>query len=236
MGTALIGADGVWSGVRAQVIGDGAPRVSGHVCYRGTLPMAEIPDHSYANAMALWVGEAMHLVQYPVRRGELMNNVAVIDSPKFRSGAAQFGDWGEVETLFATAMPRVRDMLEYMDRERNWILHDRDPLPNWTQGRITLLGDAAHPTLQNMAQGACMAIEDAVCLADRLAASDADVNAAFLAYQQDRYLRTARVQISARFVAHMVHLGGGARDVRNAVLGTRSAESTYELDWLYRGP
>jgi len=126
-GAALIGADGVWSGVRAQVIGDGAPRVSGHVCYRGTLPMAEIPDRSYANAMALWVSEAMHLVQYPMRRGELMNNVAVIDSPKFRSGVAAFGDWGEVETLFATAMPRVRDMLGYMDRERNWILHDRDP-------------------------------------------------------------------------------------------------------------
>jgi len=235
-GAALIGADGVWSGVRAQVIGDGAPRVSGHVCYRGTVPMAEIPDHSYANAMALWVGEAMHLVQYPVRRGELMNNVAVIDSPKFRSGAAQFGDWGEVETLFASAMPRVRDMLGYMDRERNWILHDRDPLPHWTRGRVTLLGDAAHPTLQNMAQGACMAIEDAVCLAQRVAAAGTDLNAAFLAYQQDRYLRTARVQISARFVAHMVHLGGGARDVRNAVLGTRSADSTYELDWLYRGP
>lgn len=234
-GAALIGADGVWSGVRAQVIGDGAPRVSGHVCYRGTLPMAEIPDHSYANAMALWVGEAMHLVQYPVRRGELMNNVAVIDSPKFRSGMAAFGDWGEVETLFATAMPRVRDMLGYMDRERNWILHDRDPLPHWTRGRVTLLGDAAHPTLQNMAQGACMAIEDAVCLAQRMAAAGSDVNGALLAYQQDRYLRTARVQISARFVAHMVHLGGGARDVRNAVLGTRSPESTYELDWLYKG-
>ena len=236
VGTALIGADGVWSAVRAQVIGDGAPRVSGHVCYRGTVPMAEIPDHSYANAMALWVGEAMHLVQYPVRRGELMNNVAVIDSPKFRSGAAAFGDWGEVETLFAPAMPRVRDMAGYMDRKRNWILHDRDPLPNWTQGRVTLLGDAAHPTLQNMAQGACMAIEDAVCLAERMGAAGTDVNAAFLAYQQDRYLRTARVQISARFVANMVHLGGGARDVRNAVLSTRSPESIYELDWLYRGP
>ena len=235
-GAALIGADGVWSGVRAQVVGDGAPRVSGHVCYRGTLPMAEIPDHSYANAMALWVGDGMHLVQYPVRRGELMNNVAVIDSPKFRRGEAAYGDWGEVEALFDTALPRVRDMLGYMDRERNWLLHDRDPVSNWTCGRVTLLGDAAHPTLQNMAQGACMAIEDAVCLAGRVAAAGADFNAAFLAYQKDRYLRTARVQVSARFVATMVHLGGGARDVRNAVLGTRSPESFHELEWLYRGP
>ena len=235
-GTALVGADGVWSGVRAQVIGDGAPRASGHVCYRGTVPMAQIPDHSYANAMALWVGHSMHLVQYPVRRGELMNNVAVIDSPKFRRGEAEYGDWGEVESLFTEALPRVRDMLGFMDRERNWLLHDREPANNWTHGRVTLLGDAAHPTLQNMAQGACMAIEDAVCLADRVAAGGADVNAAFAAYQQDRYLRSARVQISARFVATMVHLGGGARDVRNAVLGTRSPDSVYELDWLYKGP
>lgn len=235
-GCALVGADGLWSGVRAQLIGDGAPRVSGHVCYRGTVPMENIPDHSYANSMALWVGENMHLVQYPVRRGELMNNVAVIESPKFRRGEAEYGDWGEVEDLFATAMPRVRDMLDCMDRSRNWLLHDREPLNNWTKGRVTLLGDAAHPALQNMAQGACMALEDTTCLAERAVQANGNFNAAFLAYQQDRYLRTARVQVSARFVAKMVHLGGGTRDVRNAVLATRSPESFFELEWLYKGP
>lgn len=234
-GAALIGADGVWSGIRAQIIGDGAPRASGHVCYRGTVPIDAIPDLSYANAMALWVGAGMHLVQYPIRRGELMNNVAVIESPRFKRGEADFGSWDEVEALFGEAMPRVRGMLDFMDRERNWHLHDRDPANNWTHGRVTLLGDAAHPTLQNMAQGACMAIEDALVLARRIADRPGDLEASLRAYQEERYLRAARVQISARFVATMVHLGGGARDVRNAVLATRSPDSFFELEWLYKG-
>jgi salicylate hydroxylase len=221
--------------VRAQLLGDGAPRSSGNVCYRGTVPIEQIPDLSYANAMALWVGPGMHLVQYPVRQGKLMNNVAVIVSPRFLRGAADYGGWDEVEERFASALPRVRDMLGFMERERHWVLHDRDPDPRWSRGRVTLLGDAAHPALQNMAQGACMALEDAACLAQRVGAAAGDLGQAFVAYQQDRYLRTARVQVSARFMATLVHLGGGARDVRNAVLATRPTEGFAELDWLYRG-
>lgn len=235
-GQALIGADGLYSVVRAALLADGPPRVAGHFCYRGTVPMDRIPDRSYERAMALWVGPDMHLVQYPVRQGQLMNNVVVIQSPRFRAGLADTGEWSEVESLFSAATPRVRGMLEYVDRSRCWSLHDRPPAPDWSRGRVTLLGDAAHPTLQNMAQGACMALEDAVCLADRITASGGDLPAAFLDYQQARYLRTARVQLSARFVASMVHAGGGARDVRNHVLAKRSHDSYFELAWLYDGP
>jgi len=233
-GHALIGADGLWSVVRAHLFADGAPRFSGHICYRGVVPMDQIPDRSYGNAMALWVGPNVHLVQYPIRNGELMNNVAVIVSQEYRRGEPNYGGWNEVETLFATVHPKVQAMLAFIDRGQRWLLHDRDPIPNWSIGRATLLGDAAHPTLQNMAQGACMALEDAVELADQVARHPNHPESAFVAYQQARYIRTARVQLSARFVAQMVHLGGGARDVRNAVLSTRDPTSTFELDWLYR--
>ena len=235
-GLALVGADGLRSPVRGQMLDDGPPDFSGHLCYRGVVPMDQIPDRDYVNAMALWVGPNMHLVQYPLRQAKLMNNVAVIVSQQHLRGEASYGGWDEVEELFSPALPRVRDMLKYIDRERNWPLHDRNPSPHWTQERVTLLGDAAHPTLQNMAQGACMALEDATVLAQHVTFAQGDFKAAFQAYQQDRYLRTARVQISARFMAKLVHVGGGARDVRNAVLSKRSSNGFPELDWLYQGP
>ncbi|MGE0801829.1 MAG: FAD-dependent monooxygenase [Lautropia sp.] len=235
-GSALVGADGLRSLVREQLLGDGPPHFSGHLCYRGVVPLDRVPDREYLNAMALWVGPHMHLVQYPLRQGQLMNNVVVIDSQQYLRGEASYGGWDEVEAMFTPALPRVRDMLGYIDRERNWPLHDREPAPQWSDERVTLLGDAAHPALQNMAQGACMALEDAAALAQRMAETAGDPKAAFRAYQQDRYLRTARVQISARFMAALVHVGGGARDVRNAVLSRRSPDGFPELDWLYRGP
>jgi salicylate hydroxylase len=235
-GSALVGADGLRSPVRDQLLGDGPPRFAGHLCYRGVVPMDHIPDQEYVNAMALWVGPNMHLVQYPLRQGKVMNNVAVIVSQQYLRGEPSYGGWDEVETLFAPALPRVRDMLGYMARERNWPLHDRDPVPKWTADRVTLLGDAAHPTLQNMAQGACMALEDATVLAQCVANASGDFKSAFTAYQENRYLRTARVQIGARIVAGIVHAGGGARDVRNAVLSKRSPDGFAELDWLYQGP
>jgi salicylate hydroxylase len=115
------------------------------------------------------------------------------------------------------------------------VLHDRDPVTNWTKGRATLLGDAAHPTLQYLAQGACMAFEDALVLASEVSRHGDDVNAAFLAYQGRRMNRTARVVLSARFFAEVCHAGGGARLLRNELLGKRSPDAPWEADWLYRG-
>jgi salicylate hydroxylase len=115
------------------------------------------------------------------------------------------------------------------------VLNDRDPVPGWTRGKVTLLGDAAHPTLQYLAQGACMAIEDAVVLAAKLAQTGSDVNDALTAYEKERYLRTARVQITARIFGDIIHCGGGARDLRNHLLEQRAPGSSWEVDWLYRG-
>ncbi len=234
-GAALIGADGLWSPTRSAVVADGPPRVSGHVAYRGVVPTEQVIDRSHLDSMVIYVGRNMHLVQYRLRGGAVMNNVATIESERFKRGETQFGGPDELEEIFSQCAPQVRDMLQYVSRERNWVLHDRDPVTNWTSGNVTLLGDAAHPTLQYLAQGACMAIEDAVVLAAEVARHGDDYNAAFTAYQQQRMNRTARVVLSARIFGHICHAGGGARVLRNELLAGRSPDDPWEIAWLYHG-
>jgi salicylate hydroxylase len=234
-GAALIGAEGLWSPTRAVVVGDGAPRVSGHVTYRGVVPTGEIIDRSHLDSMTIWVGPSFHLVQYRLRGGAVMNNVATVSSRRFRRGERDFGGWDELEEVVSRAAPPVRDMLRYFGRDRNWVLHDRDPVTNWSRGRATLLGDAAHPTLQYLAQGANMAIEDGVVLAEKVAAAGDDYARAFLAYQRERMNRTARVVLSSRFFGEYFHVDGGARELRNELGRRRDPENPWEIDWLYRG-
>jgi len=234
-GAALIGADGLHSPTRQAVIGDGAPRAAGHFVYRGVVPMDQVTDRSRAEAMTIWGGPDLHLVQYRLRGGMVMNNVATIASRRFRRGAQDAGAPDELEEMFARAHPHVRDMLRHVSRERHWVLHDRDPATNWSNGRVTLLGDAAHPTLQYLAQGAQMAIEDAVVLADRMAAAGEDFAPAFLAYQRERLNRSARVVLSSRFFGEVLHADRGARELRNELLRGRDPQNCWEADWLYRG-
>ena len=234
-GAALVGADGLWSPTRQVLIGDGAPRAAGHFVYRGVVPMDQITDRSRADAMTIWGGPHLHLVQYRLRGGTVMNNVATIASRRFRKGGPEAGAPDELEEMFARAHPHVRDMLRYVSRERNWVLHDREPATNWSNGRVTLLGDAAHPTLQYLAQGAQMAIEDAVVLADKVAAAGENFEPAFQAYQRERMNRSARVVLSSRFFGEVLHVDGGARELRNELLRKREPESHAEFDWLYRG-
>jgi 2-polyprenyl-6-methoxyphenol hydroxylase-like FAD-dependent oxidoreductase len=217
------------------VIGDGAPRVAGHFVYRGVVPMEQIVDRSRADAMTIWGGPDLHLVQYRLRGGTVMNNVATVVSRRFRRRETDAGTPDELEEIFARTDPHVRDMLRYVSRERNWVLHDRDPATNWTKGRVTLLGDAAHPTLQYLAQGAQMAIEDAVVLAEKVAAAGENFEPAFLAYQGERMNRSARVVLSSRFFGEVLHADGGARELRNEMLRRRSPEDFWEFDWLYKG-
>ncbi len=234
-GAALIGADGLWSPTRAAVVGDGAPRLAGHYVYRGVVPTEEVIDRSYLDSMVIYGGHDLHLVQYRLRGGKVVNNVATIESRRFKLGADGAGGPEELEEAFEKCAPRVRDMLRYVSRERNWVLHDRDPVTNWTDGNVTLLGDAAHPTLQYLAQGACMAIEDAVVLAAKVARHGDDYHRAFLAYQTQRMNRTARVVLSSRFFGAYIHASGGARALRNELLAKRSWDDPWEIDWLYRG-
>jgi salicylate hydroxylase len=234
-GAALIGADGLWSPTRQAVLGDGAPRMAGHFVYRGVVSDAQIVDRSRINTMTIWGGPDLHMVQYRLQGGAVMNNVATIASRRFRKDEANAGAPDELEEIFARTHPGVRDNLRYVSRERNWVLHDREPATNWTQGRVTLLGDAAHPTLQYLAQGAQMAIEDGVVLAEKLAAAGEDYNRGFLAYQRERMNRTARVVLSSRFFGEYIHVDGGARELRNELARGRDPDNPWEVDWLYKG-
>ncbi|MEE4238564.1 MAG: 3-hydroxybenzoate 6-monooxygenase [Anderseniella sp.] len=234
-GAALIGADGLWSKVRESIVGDGPPRVSGHIAYRAVLPEAEVPEANHRNEVILWAGPKTHLVHYPLHRGDIFNLVAVFHSDACEEGWDVFGDVDELSRKFAGQRPEVLGMLDRIDSWRMWVLCDRDPVKTWSKGRVTLLGDAAHPMLQYLAQGACMATEDAVCLAHHMA-DKSDPAEAFLAYQADRYLRTARVQMTARLYGDIYHAAGPVAELRRMMLSGRTAEQAYNgVSWLYAG-
>jgi 3-hydroxybenzoate 6-monooxygenase len=233
-GAALIGADGLWSTIRQLVIGDGKPQVAGHITYRAVLPTKEVPECLRRWSMTFWAGEKVHLVIYPLRGGELYNLVAVFHSNRYEEGWDSFGDPAELHERFARTCEPVRTLLGKIESWRMWVLCDRPPVKNWSKGRITLLGDAAHPMLQYLAQGACMAVEDAVCLANRIETTQGDYAAAFRAYQEARYLRTGRVQIMARVYGEFYHASGVARELRNMMLSVRTPEQSFEaMEWLY---
>jgi 3-hydroxybenzoate 6-monooxygenase len=235
-GSSLIGADGLWSVVRSQLRGDGPPRVSGHIAYRGVIPTPAVPKHLQENNVVLWAGPKTHLVHYPLHRGDVYNLVVVFHSDRYEEGWDTYGDPEELHLKFREQHPKVREYLSMVNEWKMWVLCDREPVRDWTQGRVTLLGDAAHPMLQYLAQGACMAIEDACVLAKYYAESPADPNGAFLRYQQARYLRTTRVQITARLYGELYHAADATADFRKQMLYGRSAEQAYNgMAWLYDG-
>jgi 3-hydroxybenzoate 6-monooxygenase len=226
---ALIGADGLWSTVRSQLIGDGPPRVSGHITYRAVLPTPEVPEYLRHTDMVLWAGPKCHMVHYPLRGGELYNLVAVFHSDRYEEGWSSYGDPRELHERFKGTCENVRQMLGKIAEWRMWVLCDREPTREWSKGRVTLLGDAAHPMLQYLAQGAGMALEDSLCLARCLDESDS-VEDAFAAYPVARYLRTGRVQLSARLYGEFYHADGVRRDLRNDYVENLGYEG---LAWIY---
>ena len=236
-GECLIGADGLWSRVRAQILGDGKPRVSGHIAYRAVLPRAEVPDDLWQNNVVLWAGPKTHLVHYPLRRGELYNLVAVFHSDRYEEGWDVFGDKDELMAKFAHERPEVGRLLEKINVWKMWVLCDRNPARHWSLGRATLLGDAAHPTLQYLAQGANMAIEDAVVLAAYAELTGFDWEKTFRLYEEARYKRTARVQIMSRYYGDAYHAAGVVRELRNDVLAPKpgAAPDFEAVAWLYDG-
>ena len=235
-GTGLIGADGMWSQIRQAVVGDGKPRVSGHIAYRAVLKRDDVPAHLWSDDVVLWGGEKTHLVHYPLRRGELFNLVAVFHSDKYDEGWNTFGDTDELNQRFAGAVPQVRELLGKINTWKMWVLCDREPVKQWTDGRVTLLGDAAHPMLQYLAQGAGQAIEDAVVLGAALRHCGNDVAQAFQKYPQARYLRTGRVQLTSRFYGDIYHAAGVQRELRNQMFqGGQESAGFAGLKWMYDG-
>ena len=230
---AVIGADGLWSATRSYVLADGPPVVSGHIAYRAVLPRAAVPDDLWSPEVTLWAGPRTHLVHYPLRGGALFNLVAVFHSTDYAEGWDAAADPAALHAAFAGQRPEVLDLLARIDTWRMWVLCDRPPVKHWSKGRVTLLGDAAHPMLQYMAQGAAMATEDALCLARHLAAAD-DPAPAFEAYAAERYKRTARVQLTARFYGDIYHASGVARELRADMLGGKPPQAAWPgMAWLY---
>jgi len=232
-GIALVGCDGVKSAVRAQTVGDDV-RVSGHVVYRAVVDAADFPADLRWNAAAVWVGPNCHLVHYPLRGGDQYNVVVTFHSRDPETWSVSEGSRDEVLSYFDGVGPRARRLLDLPKSWKRWATADREPIAAWTNGRSTLLGDAAHPLLQYLAQGACMALEDAVTLGRALAATGDDIDAAFALYQRSRVARTARVVLMTREMGRLYHAKGVERLVRNELWRGRTPERFYDaLEWLY---
>jgi len=232
-GVALIGADGVKSVVREQFIGDPA-RVTGHVVYRAVVERENFPEDLRWNAASIWVGPNCHLVHYPLRGGEQYNVVVTFHSRQQEEWGVTDGSKEEVQSYFQGICPRARRLIELPRSWRRWATADREPVDRWSFGRVTLLGDAAHPTTQYMAQGACMALEDAVTLGQALQAQARDWPRALDMYQRARVARTARIVLSGREMGRIYHAKGVERLVRNDLWRGRTPERFYDaLEWLY---
>jgi salicylate hydroxylase len=232
-GLALIGADGVKSVVRAQYVND-PPRVTGHVVYRAVVDKKDFPVDLQWNAASIWVGPNCHLVHYPLRGGEQYNVVVTFHSRKQEEWGVTEGSKEEVQSYFQGICPRARQLIDLPKSWKRWATADREPIGQWTFGRATLLGDAAHPTTQYMAQGACMALEDAVTLGEALRVCDHDIGRAFALYQKSRVARTARIVLSAREMGRIFHAKGVERLVRNELWKGRTPERFYDaMEWLY---
>ena len=232
-GQALIGADGVKSVVREKYVGDPA-LVTGHVVYRAVVPKAEFPENLQWNAASIWVGPNCHLVHYPLRGGEEYNVVVTFHSREQEEWGVKDGSKEEVLSYFQSICPKARQLIELPKSWKRWATADREPIDQWTYGRITLLGDAAHPTTQYMAQGACMAMEDAVTLGEALRVTDNNIDQAFDIYQRARVARTARIVLSSREMGKLYHAKGVQRMVRNDLWRGRPNEGFYDaMSWLY---
>jgi 3-hydroxybenzoate 6-monooxygenase len=232
-GAFLIAADGVKSAVRRQFVGDEA-RVSGHVVYRAVVDKKDFPTDLQWNAASIWVGPDCHLVHYPLRGGEQYNVVVTFHSRNKEEWGVREGSREEVLSYFDGISPRARQLIELPKDWKRWATADREPIGQWVYGRVVLLGDAAHPALQYLAQGACMAMEDAVTLGEALRVNDNDIGKGFARYERSRVARTARVVLSAREMGRIFHAKGVERLVRNQLWEARPPERFYDaLEWLY---
>ncbi|TMR17702.1 FAD-binding protein [Nonomuraea turkmeniaca] len=238
-GEVVLAADGLHS-VARRIVSDDEPVSSAYVAYRGAVPIEKVAGLDvHPKDVVVYVGPRCHFVQYPLRHGEMFNQVAVFESPKALAGEADWGTPDELDGAFAATCDQVRAGLPLMWRDRWWRMFDREPIMDWVRGRIVLTGDAAHPPLQYLAQGAIMAIEDAWVLSEHVGAQgrgrSADWDAALAAYNAVRPEHCRRVLTTARAWGNLWHHDGEKREWRNAVLRDRDVYDYTYVDWLF-GP
>ena len=238
-GEALIGADGGRSVIREELVGDPLPLITGHMCYRAVLNIDDVPKELRLPAATLWAAHNTHIVHYPLRGWKLFNLVATVIGKHTSGGHNEAATPGEALPFFSHYCDEVMKLMRTPKEFRRWMLLHREPVDNWSRGRVTLLGDAAHFMLQYMAQGAAMAMEDAVCLGLCAERSGGDFEAGFLDYQKKRLVRASRVQVSANHLIGMIfHVPDGLeREIRNDIYRGRSPERYYDaLEWVFSPP
>ncbi|SEE33857.1 salicylate hydroxylase [Arthrobacter alpinus] len=237
---AVLAADGLKSTLRKAVSED-VPVPSSYVAYRGTVPITDATPKADLEDVIVYLGPNCHLVQYPLRKGELLNTVAVFKSPSFERGEEQYGGVDELEEAYKDCIPAVQEALNNLATGIRWPMYDKNPIENWVSGRMTLIGDAAHPMLQYLAQGACQALEDAAVLQEVTQGTvftDTGIDArawegAFNDFNESRAGRTARVQRTARVWGESWHVSGLARTLRNLLFKSRGDGNYQYNDWLY---
>jgi 3-hydroxybenzoate 6-monooxygenase len=236
-GVALVAADGVRSLFRQKLIGDGEPRPSGYAALRTIVPMEKLNVDVPRDSVVLWGGPGYHVIHYPLRHGKEFNIVAVFRTPTHADKGNVATYRAELEQIYRDAHPSMRALNAMMDFRWRRLVADRNPVRHWHKGRVVLLGDAAHAPLQSLAQGACMAIEDGLCLAESIHAAGCNFDVAFRRFEALRLTRTARVQLESRAIWDwLLHAEGIARDVRNATVAGWSETHMFDcLSWLYDG-
>jgi salicylate hydroxylase len=234
-GTSLIGADGLWSTVRPLIVPEAALRFTGATAWRALLPWAGLPSPFAEPVVGLWLGPKSHLVHYPVCGGELLNVVAVAEGGLALQGWNQAANADTLLAGFTRWAKDSKSLLERIEGWRSWSLYRLTHLRHWSQRRVTLLGDAAHPVLPYLAQGAALAIEDAATLAACLAARPGAPAEAFSRYEVLRRPRAERVARLARRYGRLYHLSGPLQLARNVILERRREDNALQrFDWLYR--
>ncbi|TNE68365.1 MAG: 3-hydroxybenzoate 6-monooxygenase [Rhodobacteraceae bacterium] len=234
-GSFLIGAEGLRSPIRGQMIGDGEPRISGHTTYRSVIPTEQMPEDLRWNAATLWAGPKCHIVHYPLKGWKVFNLVVTYHRDVKEAIAGRPVSKEEVAAGFEHIHPKARQVIEHGSDWKLWVLCDRDPISNWVDNRVALLGDAAHPMLQYFAQGACMAMEDAVAMSHCIEHYGENVERALQIYQEMRKVRTARVQMNSRLIGEYIYHPDDAKAaVRNHVMSGMTPDEWYDqLSWLY---
>ncbi len=225
----VVGADGIRSQVRKGILDDSDPVPSNYVIYRGPGPRPE----GVEDAVKLYTVDGMHLMQYPIAGGTMLNRVLSFKSERGEPGSDTWGTTDELFERFSQACPYIQESLKTLDLEKKWTQFDRIPKQGWANGRVALLGDAAHAMRQYLAQGAGQALEDGYVLAGILADNPGDVAGALAAYETVRYPRTTAVQTNTRFFGEFTHLGGVEAIVRNYLLKALPNDNYDIAEWLY---